>query len=387
MQIIYVHTVDIGKPSTAINFVFYNALALANNGANVHLMFTNSSNEPALDLLKKHFDEEIPENLHLHSFSYKKKEHFKLYKRVLKKVKELETKDTIFITRTIGIMPHLFLFSRKGYKMNVFFELHDFFYDLKLKNAPSKNINPRKKRYYERHYFKHTKGLICLNSAYKDLYSKYFKGDHLQVFHTGLNQIVKKEVKRKNQLVYIGSVDNNKYAIEDIFKVASMTNSDISYLIIGGQNQNQIDFLNGLTEKYQVSEKLTIVPWTTRDHISKILSESKIGMLALRNTFSNRHSIPLKLLDYYSHGLAVIAPPYHAFEELLTASKHGYYLDWETDHEKIARQIEVICENDNKFEELSEAVYTKAEELTWDKRAQKQIAFFRNFLASKSTHK
>lgn len=383
MQIIYAHTVDIGKPSTAINFVFYNALALANQGVETHLMFTNSSDQPTLELINKHFQEKIPQNLYLHSYPNKKKAHFKLFRSILKKIKEIQTDQTIFITRTIGIIPHLFLFSRKGYKMNVFFELHDFFYDLKLKKAPSKNTVPKKKSFYERRFFKHMKGLIALNQAYKYLYSKYLNSEKIQVFHTGLKEIVKSEVKRKNQLVYIGSVDNNKYAIEDIFKVAKLTKEDISFKIIGGQNEDQLRYLNGLMEKHQVSNKITIVPWTTRDHISKILSESKIGMLALRDTFSNRHSIPLKLLDYYSHGLAVIAPPYHAFEELLSESVHGYYLDWESDHKKIARQIEALCQNDNEFEKISEAVYNKAQELTWDKRAQKQIDFFQNFLNKK----
>lgn len=385
MQIIYVHTVDIGKPSTAINFVFYNALSIAKQGIEIHLMCTNSSEADGKDLLETHFKEHIPSNLHLHIFTHRKKEHFKLYKRILAKVKEIETDQTIFITRTIGILPHLFLFSRKGYRMNVFFELHDFFYELKLKKAPSKNINPNKKRYYERHYFKHTKGLICLNNAYKDLYSKYFDQSHLHVFHTGLNKVIKSETKRKNQVVYTGSVDNNKYAIEDIYKIASLTKDGITFTIIGGQNENQLQFLKELAQKYSVTDKVTIVPWTTREEISRILSESKIGMLALRNTFSNRHSIPLKLFDYFSHGLPVIAPPYDAFEELLTENIHGFYLDWESDHLKIAQQIEDLCNNSDQYNKLSNAVYTKAEDLTWDKRAQKQIKYFETFLSGESS--
>ena len=145
MQIIYTHTLDIGKPSTAINFVFYNCLALARTGATVHLIMTNSSQQDAKQILQNHFQEDIPENLHLHAYSYNKKEHYNLYKTTLNKIQELKKPDTILITRTIGILPHLYLFSRIGYKMNVFFELHDFFYSLKLKKAPIKSDSIQKK--------------------------------------------------------------------------------------------------------------------------------------------------------------------------------------------------------------------------------------------------
>lgn len=383
MKIIYIHTVDIGKPSTAINFVFYNALAIAKQGVEIHLMFTNSSDKPAADILENHFGEKIPEKLVLHPFKQIKKEHYKLYKAVLKKVREIKDDSTIVITRAIGILPHLFLFSRIGYKLNIFFELHDFFYDLKLKNAPSKNINPRKKRYYERHYFKHAKGLICLNQAYKDLYSNYFNPDHLQVFHTGINKVIRNENPKKNQLVYIGSVDNSRYAIEDICKVAAFSNRSYRFVIIGGQNEKQIEFLKNLTIQYNVKDQVEIVPWTTRDNISKILSESKLGMLALRGTFSNKHSIPLKLMDYYSHGLPVIAPPFHAFKELITPEKHGFYFNWETEHEKIAQQLDRIFSDDSQYSEMQKSVYEKAETLTWENRAKKQINFFEDFLKSK----
>lgn len=380
MQIIYAHTLDIGKPSTAINFVFFNCLALARRGATVHLIMSNSGTQDAKQLLQNHFEEEIPENLHIYAYHYNKKGHYYLYKTMLKKVRDLMTPNTIFITRTIGILPHLYLFGRLGFKLNVFFELHDFFYSLKLKNAPIKNLIPYKKRFYERYFLKHTKGIICLNSAYKELYKNYFPESKLHVFHTGLNNIIKNTFPRKNQIVYIGSVDNKKYAISEIFKVASYTQNNIKFIIIGGQDEKQIQKLKQQAVNHHLENKVEITGWTSRQKISEILQESKIGIMALRNTFSNRHSIPLKMLDYISHGLPVIAPNYHAFHEIITDNKHGFYIDWESQHKEIAAKIEGLMENEELYAQISANVYQKAEELTWNKRAEKQINFFNDFL-------
>ena len=382
MKIIYIHTQDISKSSTGINFVFFNALALA-QFTKVYLIVLNSSEVDAKVAIMQHFGVEVPENLIIYDFKYKKNAHLRFYRYAIKITNKLADKNTIVITRAIGFLIHVFWFSHIGKRFNVFFELHDFFYDLKRKTGEKINARKRKNSRYERLFLKRTNGVICLNAAYKDVYAEYLPADKIHVFSTGLHNIYKSTVKRKNQAIYVGSFDSEKYAIFEIIKVASLCSDDVYFKIVGAQGDADFKIVMDEVVRLGVQNKVEVIGWSSRAKLDELLLESKVGLLALRNIFNNRYSSPLKMFDYFSHGIPVIAPEFPSLKEFIVDGKEGFFIDWDIQHKEIAKKIEDVVFDDLYFNQLSTNVYNRAESLTWDKRAKKQIVFFEKYLNSK----
>lgn len=364
----YIHSVDITSKSPSVNFVFYNALAIAKKGQPINLYVRNGSNKPVKNYLEERFDTRIPEILQIRTF---KRQKFSIFFYLYCIIKLSKNKsEQLIITRTLGILPYLVNFKKPNWK--VYFETHDFYTDLALRT----DRNPKRlirKQKLEKLFLKKLDGIICLSHVQKELFSKYYPEKSIEVFHTGLIiQELKAATNNQKYLVYVGSLDALK-GISNIFKLAEYLDDSINIKIIGGKTKQEIEDINALISEKKLAHKLEITGWLDKKELHPILQNAQAGLLPLLDNFFNRYlTVPLKLLDYYAFSLPVFATNLPSLEEFIQNGKTGLFVNWEKP-ELAAQDIESFLSNQENMAIAKQEVSKIALSLSWENRAQKQI--------------
>lgn len=373
MKIIYVHTTDLAKKDTSETFIFNNAVSLAEEGIETHLFITNRSDKSGENLLKEKFNlQSLPSNLFLNAVRLKGKSNWPFYRTVASAIKQDRFSDAIIITRKHSVLPHLLLAKQKFQK--VFFETHDFFFDLSLRNDIQKSSR-RKQSIIERLFFRKLDGLICLNRFQKDLYEKRLNIP-VVMFQTGFRKPHINNTEKKNQLLYIGALEERK-GIENILNLAELLDKDYSVVIIGSRRVQEIKNLKSEIEKRGVADRVEVKEWQSKRYLNELLSQSKIGLLPLKEGYFNEYlTVPLKYFDYAAFGLPVIGSDFPSLAEYIRDGYNGYLVDW-SDLSQVKEKIVGIVSDDNKWKAFSDNQLRSSKDLTWQRRAKDQIEYFK----------
>lgn len=377
MQIIYIHTTDINSHSTSANFVINNAYSLARHDVDVHLFIMNSSQESAAEIVKRKFKFSKPERLTIHDYRGEETEHFAFYRYTIRGLKTLVNSETVVITRTLSMLPHLFIAGRKVYN-KLFFETHDFFYDLSIRDD-IRRTKRLKYSFFEKLFFRHLDGLICLNKYQKALYEKYLPSQEITIFPTGLNREKTEDVPKEPYLIYAGSFQQAK-GLNNVFSLAGMLNGNHKIWVAGARNENEKQQALQEVRRRNLSHKIEILPWMSKSELGIYLDKAKMGILPLEDNFFNKYlTVPLKLLDYFSHNLPVIATDLEIMREWVSDYETGLLINWDSPDAKI-NGLENILSSQERYSCLTTNVKRKAEDHTWDLRSRNQIAYLQTKL-------
>ncbi|MBD3276184.1 MAG: glycosyltransferase [Candidatus Marinimicrobia bacterium] len=377
MQIIYIHTTNIDSHSTSANFVINNVYSLADLHDNVHLFIMNSSSESAEKLIEDKFNYRKPPSLTIHDYHGKEDKHFSFYRFTIRELKRIENNESIVVTRTLGMLPHLFFAGRKVYS-KIFFETHDFFYDLSLRND-IKRIKKLKYSLFERLFFKRLDGLICLNKYQKALYEKYIPSLDIKVFPTGLKNQTENNLAQEPYLIYAGSFKESK-GFHNIFRLAELLNADHKIWIAGARDDNEKNAALEEVQKRNLSHKIDILPWMSKSDLRAYFSRAKMGLLPVSDTFFNRHlTVPLKLLDYYSYNLPIIATDSALLRDWVIDHETGILVQWDN-LERSIEAIEKFLTNEDQYDEMVNNVARMTNQHTWAQRSENQIKYFNSKL-------
>lgn len=348
-------------------------MSLAEEGIETHLFVTNRSGQPGEKLLREKFNfKSLPSNLFLSAIQLKGKSNWSFYRTVASAIQQDQFSDAIIITRKHSVLPHLLLAKRKTQKL--FFETHDFFFDLSLRNDIQKNSR-RKQSIIERLFFKKLDGLICLNRFQKDLYEKRLTIP-VSVFQTGFRKPEANNEEKKNQLLYIGALEERK-GIENILNLAELLDDDCSIIIIGSRKVQEIKGLQSELEKRGIANRVEVKEWQSKKYLNKLLGQSKIGLLPLKEGYFNEYlTVPLKYFDYASFGLPVVGSDFPSLSEYIRDGYNGYLVDW-SDLSQVKEKIDGIVSDESKWQTFSDNQVLASENLTWQRRAKDQIEFFK----------
>lgn len=365
--IAYIHTGLFPSKSPSITFVTYNAIAISKQFDKVYLFVKRNSNKSTQQVLKDTFQINQPDNLEIVSIPCIIF-HFNLlfYLQVLIKLYSIRNELLVVISRNVTFLPYL-IFVKKTFKKPVYFESHDFFTDLSLRDD---KLSKRKHKNstIEKRFMPQLSGLLCLQHAQKDLYQKYYPNLKIHVLRTGLNRIVINDTKDRRYLCYIGSFDAHK-GLEQLFKAASLSEKKPIILLIGGKDDKDITNAKLLIDKYSYNDKTTITGWIDKQKMAEYLSQVKLGIVSLEDTFFNRFiTSPLKIFDYYAYGIPIIATDLPTTRELVIENETGLFVS-NNDCEAFSKHIDKIYKDDILYHNMVDKVYAQAKELLWDKRA------------------
>jgi len=369
MKIAYIHTGLFPSNSPSITFATGNAVSLADKFDCCYFFIKRNSSISAKEILEKNFDLPHPENLKTIRIKPKLKTNYFYFKKIYRIIKKLVKKNELdaVITRSVTFLPYLAKL-KNNFSIPVYFESHDFYADLSLRT----DINQKKKLRYQRlekKYLPKITGILCLQLAQKQFYEKLFSEQKIFVARTGINKIVMKPFSDRSYVTYVGSLDPHK-GVDILIKALSLTKSQPRLLIVGGKNKKEKQNILKLVKKYYSASQVEISGWVEKQALQKYLEQTKLGIIPLQDTFFNRYlTSPLKLFDFFSFGIPVIASDLPTTRELIVENETGLFFA-PNNPVDLANKIDVLLLNKKLVEKMNKIIYQTAEQFLWSERAE-----------------
>ncbi len=153
--------------------------------------------------------------------------------------------------------------------------------------------------------------------------------------------------------------------------------NSVHVYLVGGT----LEDVQSFRARYQYPN-LHIVGWQSHEVIPRWLKAADLLVLptSAKEKIGAIYTSPLKLFEYIASGTPVIAARTQSIQEILT-SNHSVFFQPDNSHD-LAEQIKISLEQ--RLESLSHAAHILADNLesyTWDKRAEKILAFITTFKA------
>jgi glycosyltransferase involved in cell wall biosynthesis len=354
--------------SPAVTFITYNAVGLAESGVETHLVVLNRSAEPTEQLLHQQFALGLPERLVIHRITAER--HWGFYRQAIAYISNLDSKPTTIITRALSFLPHLLWLRARRPGLRVVFETHDYYWrpglrdDLSLRKIWKKSL-------YERLFFPHLDGMVCLMESQRELYRTHLPKVPIAVIRTGLNAIHKPILPKPQVLAYVGSLDPHK-GVDRVLASARYFGPDARFVIIGGKTEMEKQVLATKARECGLEGRFRITGWIDKIRMARELAEVKWGLVPLRDDFFNAHlTSPLKLFDFAAFGIPVLASDLPTLRELVIPGKTGFLVDW-NDPQSIAS---AMATSDADYSQMVGSVVSRAEDWLWAERGRRLTAF------------
>lgn len=193
-----------------------------------------------------------------------------------------------------------------------------------------------------------------------------------------INELVTKEnfeySKRPNNIIYIGGISEIRGIKEMVQAIDILPKNFNAKLILAGNFtppslEKEISNLSGW-------RKTEFLGWKNRDEIAQILNTSRVGLVVLHPVKNYIEGYPVKLFEYMSAGIPVIASDFPLWRKIIEEAGCGILVD-PLDAKAIADAIKWLLEHPKDAEEMGkkgrEAVLKY---YNWDNEAKKLINFY-----------
>jgi glycosyltransferase involved in cell wall biosynthesis len=191
--------------------------------------------------------------------------------------------------------------------------------------------------------------IITATSTIKDKFAKINTKSFDINNYPILNELkTNKNWDKKNEICYIGGISEARGIKQNIDALAILghTHLNLAGNYIPESLKQDITKLNGW--KY-VNE----FGFVDRKQVKKILSDSFIGLVTLLPTPNHLESLPIKMFEYMSASIPVIASNFPLWEKIVNENQCGICVDPEKPDE-IAKAIKYLFENPEKAKEMGE---------------------------------
>ncbi|MBE0497363.1 MAG: glycosyltransferase [Campylobacterales bacterium] len=372
MKILYIHTDFIDAPTPASTFLINRTMSLASNHADVILIAQVKKEFDAKKLLEKRFG--IKEHLSGLKVIFSSKGTADLYQQC--KTICIQEKPDVLYTRSLKMLPKL-LHLKKLCNAKVFFESHDYYMNLFQRTDISKFKN-LKNFFRERLFLSKTDGLVCMNTAQKNLYQK-----HLAIPIISLSSGILTEENKgliepygKKVLAYIGALDPRK-KIPQIIHLMKFLPPHYELIIFGGKTEEEITHFNQLIKSQLLEKRVFITGWLTRQQMHERLKTVSLGLIPLEESFFNQHlTYPLKLSDYYKFNIPVLTNHFPSAFDYLSEGETGLFVDWD-DYESTKNKILSLLEDEALYKKMQGEIQHFKEQNSIKINGQKLIQFFK----------
>ena len=235
---------------------------------------------------------------------------------------------------------------------------------------------------YEAYVSKRISGIVSVTINICNRFKNQNKNVELVANYPLLEEAEKMNIldfkKKEKQICYIGGLFPTRGIAE---MIESTKNIDVELALAGTFSPES--FKSELENK-DGWEKVNYLGHVKREEIMEILKTSKLGLVTLHPTRSYVESLPIKMFEYMSAGLPVIASNFPEWKDIINETNCGICVDPLNPNE-IANAIETILSNPLKAnlmgENGKEAFYKK---YNWLIEEEKLIAFYKKLIQLKS---
>jgi glycosyltransferase involved in cell wall biosynthesis len=105
--------------------------------------------------------------------------------------------------------------------------------------------------------------------------------------------------------------------------------------------------------QYQEWKSVKFLGYLNREDVNKILSESKVGLVTLHPIPNYLESLPVKMFEYMSAGIPVVASDFPLWKEIIEGNKCGICVD-PLNPKEIAKAVNYIIDNPKEAQKMGE---------------------------------
>jgi glycosyltransferase involved in cell wall biosynthesis len=260
-----------------------------------------------------------------------------------------------------------------GKGLAVIFEVHEILKDkhpgrheiLKDKHPGRKDLSQM-----EEQIARDAKGLIFISEGLQRRWEELYKTPHCAVVPSGTfcnNDFPEKDRSRPvRQIHYAGTTYYKWKGIETLFSALNMLH-DLELVMIGETDGEIIP--------EPVRQRVRLLGHLPNKSVRTELQKARIAILpnSAQSITSRLYTSPLKLLEYMSNGVSVVASDLPSIREIVSEKECVFFTP--DSPEDLAKAILTLVNDPGLEATLSMAAWKKAKEYSWDARAEKILSF------------
>lgn len=183
---------------------------------------------------------------------------------------------------------------------------------------------------------------------------------------------------RARSVVYVGGISQSRGVREVVDALAELPNDGTMLLLAGACPQPE--FEADLRERPGWS-RVEFLGWQSRQGVRDVLGRARVGLVTLYPTPNHLESQPIKLYEYMSAALPIVASDFPLWRRLIEDVDCGVLVD-PSDPEAIAKALVYLLDHPSEAEEMGRRG-RKAVETTynWPAEAETLLAMYREVLA------
>lgn len=268
--------------------------------------------------------------------------------------------DFIFsIFHPFHLVPKAAVSCGKELEIPVIIKVDDAIYQ---KATGLKNLQRKIEKMYNSKTLQKGDKILVSNEYTKELVHDYYnvKIEKISIIPNGteLNNFYKSNSNSK-QIIFSGAMYHHRgidvllESVSDVIKKIP----EAKFVLLG--NGPEIQKLKKFVEKMNLTENVIFKGWVDRKEIPKYLAESAIGIGPLRITDVTKYALPIKVLEYMSSSLPIIAINETLPEDVLKNGENGFLVK---NSNELGEKIVKLLENNElqlKMGEKSRKMVTK----------------------------
>ncbi|TVR77339.1 MAG: glycosyltransferase [Chitinophagaceae bacterium] len=220
----------------------------------------------------------------------------------------------------------------------------------------------------EKHAAQKFSGIVTADEAPYLRFQKYQKEKTILTYNYPIKGMFKNTdfaEKNQNSLCYVGGLTKIRGIREMVEAVGSM---EVEFHLAGAYSPLSFrDELVNLSGWKKVAEYGFVGP----EEVQKIYSKSSIGLVMLHPTEKYKEALPVKMFEYMSAGLVVLASDFPMWKEILKKYECGLTAD-PLKPEDIREKIKYLLENPQLCREMAlNGIKAIETELNWSTQAEK----------------
>lgn len=183
--------------------------------------------------------------------------------------------------------------------------------------------------------------------------------------------------KQKEKAVcYVGGITE----IRGIFTMIEAMSQIDGTLLLGGNFANSQE--QEQAKKMKGWAKVQKLGYLNRMQVSQTLAKSMAGLVVLHPTMNYLDSLPVKMFEYMSAGLPVIASNFPLWKEIIEGNNCGICVD-PLDTKEISQAIQWIFEHPQEAQTMGKNARRAVEnKYNWENEAEKLLSLYARYLKS-----
>jgi hypothetical protein len=181
---------------------------------------------------------------------------------------------------------------------------------------------------------------------------------------------------KKNQVVYLGTITENRGAINMIRGFAEANLQDWELLIIGSFDQPKLKArMIDLAKRLGIEEQINILGYMPLKQALVYVKQSKIGLSLLLPTPNYLNSLPTKVFEYIMCGLYIVMSDFSYYDEYFRKVPGISFVD-PTNIKEIGAEIRRFAELDQSANNLIKDRQTVINLYSWESEEKKLLYMY-----------